>query len=159
MKKILGIFVCMLLIATAMPVLGEISELKSEIKTEKIGIQPNPQGSGRVFTDRFIYQTGQSVHITFLNNGQDTVDFGGPPMFRIYRLTFIFIIPAWGYIYPDWVHLVLFWLDPGESRTETWDQKTSDGIQVLPGIYRVDVPYFDHYTNSPQNASNYFLII
>ena len=157
-KNILGIFIATLLIATAIPVMGEIPIFKYEINTVSKNFEHSQQGSGVVFTDKIIYKKGESVHITLSNNGPDNIDFGGPPIFQIYRFTMIFLAPAWGYIYPDEVGLVLYWLEPGQSRTAIWDQKTSDGDQVFRGIYRVDITYFDHSTNSQETGSDYFLI-
>ncbi len=154
MKKIIGIFIMTLFIITCIPVFGEMQISKSENNLELL-----QQGSGTVYTDKFVYQQGQSVHITFQNNGQDKIDFGGPPIFLIYRFSIIFLASAWGFIYPDDVGLVLYSLNPGASMTDIWNQKNSDGIQVLRGIYRLDIPYYDHFTNSQHVASDYFLIL
>ena len=158
MKKIIGVLIVMLLYAaTALPVMGQIPFLKSEIKPEKEYIATISNGGGVVYTDNFVYHIGDTIHITFLNQGSNDIQFGGPPIFRIHRLTFMFFFPAWGYIYPDFVGLVLYTLTPGQSRADMWDQKTSDGLQVLRGIYKVTVPYVSG--GSSYNATDTFFIL
>jgi hypothetical protein len=166
MKKIFGIFVCMLLIATTLPVMAKISEpvvsnnedlmtYSAEIKSEVRVAEPNPQSSINVYTNKVVYHKFEPIDITFLNNGYDSVSIGGPPVFRIWRFSFM----GGKYVYPDWTHLMLIFIQPGGTWTEQWDQKTSYGVQVPWGIYRVEVPYYDYFTNSAENATDVFIIL
>jgi hypothetical protein len=156
-KKIVGIFVITLFIATTISVIGEIPPSKAEIKTKKNYLKSNEPSITPVYTNQFIYQVSQTIFITFINSEPDSVEFGGPPMFQIYRFTFAGF--QWKYIYPDTMGLVLFILDPGKSRTETWDQKNSSGIQVPRGFYRVDIPYYSNYYATNKVVRDYFLIL
>lgn len=170
-KKIIGILVVTLLIATSLSVASKICET-SVIENEKIAeetdprrsmneekseVEPNPSGSVSVNTDKIVYNIGEPIFIIFKNNGPGTVSIGGPPVFQIDR--FSFLLFQWQYMYPDWTHLMLIYVDSGNSWTENWDQKTSNHIQVPWGLYRVTVPYYDHSTNSAENATDFFVIL
>ena len=72
---------------------------------------------------------------------------------------FSFLLFQWQFMYPDWAHLMLIYVDSGNSWTENWDQKTSNHIQVPWGLYRVVVPYYDHSTNSAEKAIDFFVIL
>jgi hypothetical protein len=161
-KKMIGILVLTLLIATTYSVAGRICEpAVPEEKNYNIesdqspGEEPIPQASAIVYTNKFIYHKYEPVDITFKNNGPGTVSLGGPPIFQINRFSF----RGWEYVFPDWMHLMLFDVQAGGYLMETWNQKTTYGNQVPWGIYKVDVPYYDYFSNSPQNATDIFVIL
>lgn len=169
MKKIIVIILLMLLIAASLPVIEASDELvvseNENLKEEPAQSTPNTVANANVYSDKFFYQQGESVVITFYNVGSTTVALGnGEPMFNIHRFTFLGSQLV--YIYPDWVHPILIWIFAGNSKTETWDQKDSDGNQVPWGFYKVEVPYYEDSppvlcksTLNQQIAYDYFLIL
>ena len=170
-KKIIGILVVTLFIATAFSVAGKTYEITcsknneitgefvstSHIEADNAIVGPNPQGNVIVYTNKIVYHIGEPVDIIFKNNGAGQVSIGGPPVYQIDR--FSFLLFDWQFMFPDWVHFMLIYLDPGDSWTETWDQQTSSHIQVPWGFYRVSVLYYDHTTNTAVNATDCFIII
>ena len=168
-NKIFVIILLMLLIAACLPVIEASDEQavsKNEnLEEESVQYTPNTVANANVFTDKFFYQQGEPVVITFYNVGSTTVALGcGEPMFNIHRFAFFGF--QWVYIYPDWFHPILIWIFAGNSKTETWDQKDSDGNQVPWGFYKVEVPYYEDSppvlcknTLNQQIAYDYFLIL
>jgi hypothetical protein len=143
-KKIIGVLVCMLF------VIGAILPLASTLAEPDVVHMSN---SASVYTDKFIYRIGEPVQITIFNGGGTTINFGGPPWFNITKFSFLGF--GWTHVYPKWHHLMLYFLDPGSSLSDTWDQEDLNGNQVSRGFYRVNVQYS---ANAPHTASDLFLI-
>lgn len=164
MKKIIGIFVVTLLIATTYSVAGGICKqtvpeekdfnIESDQKSGKI---PTPTPFITVNTDRFVYHIGKPIRITFKNNGQGTVSIGGSPIYKIERFSFSSF--QWQFMYPSWIHPILIFVDPAKRLDDTWYQLTSNQLQVPMGFYKVTVQYFNLATNTQDYAFDYFVIV
>ena len=178
-KKIITILMLVLFITTILPVieakdkpfenkitnLAMDTSLSDQIVLEKIYKDSKPLTTyAEVYTNKFLYHKGETVAYTIYNIGDSWITLGGPPMGEI--LKFYFIGFQWQRVYPYMWHMMIRWISPGSSETETWNQRDINGNQVPSGIYRVDAWYTE---SSPppssskimqqHTCSDYFIII
>ena len=178
-NKIIGILVVVLFIATIIPVIEAAdkpfeyykedfiikSSISDQIENKKTVDTVKPTLTyAELYTNKFIYHKGETVAYTLYNMGDSWITLGGPPMGEI--LKFYFAGSQWQRVYPELWNMMLRWVGPGSSETETWNQRDINGDQVPSGIYRVDAWYTE---SSPppsyskiilqQTSSDYFIIL
>jgi len=79
-------------------------------------------------TDKHVYKRGETVTFTLYNGLDTTVTLTSTAPWSIGR-------PDGSMVFAPIGAMVLVDVKPGETRVWTWDQKGSDGNQVMPGFY------------------------
>ena len=83
-------------------------------------------------TDKDVYILGENVTIIHTNIGSETVEIGGYPAWEIYTY------PEEETVYPAIFAFLLWWLEPGENDTITWNQYNQFNNSFCgPGTYVV----------------------
>jgi len=136
-RKIVGIFVCTLLIVSILPSIESSKKAITENNAENIYFVKNEYNSGYpivVETDKSIYDfyatSGEEVYMKITNIGGSTV--AGHAGFTVYD-------DLDNYIWSG--PMIFLWteLEPGESYCWSWNQqKSSIQFQVPSGRYRVN---------------------
>lgn len=120
LKAVSGIMLILLLIATF--------ELAFHVQLTKAEQEPQLL----LETDKDIYILGEKVTITLTNIGNESIVIGGYPAWEIYSY------PEEEPVYPTIFLTLLWWLDPGENDTITWNQYNAFTESfVEPGAYVV----------------------
>jgi hypothetical protein len=128
-KEIVGIFVCMLLIAAAvLPVAGTINNtLNSQIDIHIGNISENLKLS----SNRMGYSSEEKMAITLENIGNEPVQFKTFPKIEIHD-------ENGNKVYPPELEQGEWILKPGEREIYVWDQKDPEGRPVAVGVYTVE---------------------
>jgi len=83
--------------------------------------------------DKVVYKRGEIVHVTFTNNGPETVTFANAGWFTIRN-------SEGRQVWPGQVMAVTLPVPPGKSLTDYWLQMDADSeVMVPPGIYTVEL--------------------
>lgn len=126
----------------------------------------DPEAQLLLETDKYAYiWLWENVTITLTNISNETVEIGGYPAWTI------FTYPEEESVYPNIFSTCIWWLDPGESDTFTWNQYNETGSPVEPGMYVVrdtqgwglsayfEIEWYKHYVPDPEEVDLAFWMV
>lgn len=112
-------------------ILNQVAESNEGNNTRQVTITAQPAPRGTLATDRSSYAQGETVQIIFRNTGTVAIHLPNTAPWVIKD--------AWGRVaFAPAAAQVITIVNPGETRTWTWDQRDSAGNQVPAGSYTVE---------------------
>jgi hypothetical protein len=91
---------------------------------------PPPLPAIKFITDKNTYTQGELVMFTVINNGTETIDLPNSAPWWVENAK------TGERVFTPIAAEVITPLDPGQSKSWTWDQNDSEGMQVPPSTYR-----------------------
>ncbi len=119
-----------------------------------------PSSDVKFITDNDVYNQGESVILTIVNNGTTTIDLPSSAPWQIWNA-------AEEIVFSPFAAAVITPVEPGKSISWTWDQKDNEEKQVPPGKYKsviqtsignISTKEFDILTNDTQPIIMRFIV-